>query len=69
MSDHALAIVFRNAHPQRTPIRSELCLLRGDSSSAHRDHPGHANSVDPKDQPRYLQPGNTASIALSQSPF
>ena len=62
MSDHTLAIVFRNAHPQRTPIRSELYLLRDHSSSAHRDYPDHANS----DRPCYLQPRNAASIFLNQ---
>ena len=63
MSDHTLTIVFRNAHPQRTPISSELYLLRDHSSSAHRDCPDYANS----DRPRYLQPGNSASISLNQS--
>ena len=62
MSDHTLAIVFRNAHPQRTPIRSELYLLRA-SSSAHRDDPNDANS----DRPRHLQPENPASISFNQS--
>ena len=63
MSDHTLAIVFRNAHPQRTPIRSELYLLGDHSCSAHRDCPHYANS----DRPRYLQPRNAASISPNQS--
>lgn len=35
MSDRTLAIVFRNPHPQRSPIRTELYLFRRDGSSAH----------------------------------
>jgi hypothetical protein len=33
MSDHTLAIVFRNSQPQRSPIRTELYLFRRDGSS------------------------------------
>ena len=36
--DHTLAIVFRNPHPQRTPMRAKL-YLRGDGSSVHIDYP------------------------------
>ncbi len=66
MSDHTLAITFRNVDPQRTPIRSELCLLRTDSST-HGDGLVQANSADPKDRPHHLQSGDAASISLSQS--
>ena len=52
MSDHALAIVFRNEHPQRTPICSELQVLRSDSSSPYRDNADQTNS----DRLRYQQP-------------
>jgi hypothetical protein len=39
MPDHTLAIVFRNPHPQRSPMRAKLYLLRGDGSSVHIDYP------------------------------
>jgi hypothetical protein len=39
MSDHTLAIVFRNPHPQRSPMRAKLYLLRRDGSSVHIDYP------------------------------
>jgi len=64
MPDRTLAIVFRNAHPQRSPVRSELYLLRRDNSSAHRDYPDEANSVDSKNQPRDLQRRNSLGILL-----
>jgi len=35
MPNHTLAIVFRNPHPQRSPIRTELYLFRRDGSSEH----------------------------------
>ena len=35
MPDHTLAIVFRNPHPQRSPMRAKLYLLRRDGSSVH----------------------------------
>ena len=35
MPDHTLAIVFRNPHPQRSSIRTELYLSRRDGSSAY----------------------------------
>ena len=38
MPDHTLAIVFRNPHPQRSPIRTELSLFRRDGSIAHFDY-------------------------------
>jgi len=38
MPDRTLAIVFRNPHPQRSPIRTELHLFRRDGSSAHIDY-------------------------------
>ena len=38
MSDHKLLIISRNAHPQRTAIRSELYVVQRDSSSAYRDY-------------------------------
>jgi hypothetical protein len=38
MPDRTLAIVFRNPHPQRSPIRTELRLVRRDGSSAHIDY-------------------------------
>ena len=37
MPDRTLAIVFRNPHPQRSPIRTEFYLFRRDGSSAHVD--------------------------------
>jgi hypothetical protein len=33
MSDRTLAIAFRNPHPQRSPIRTELYLFRRNGSS------------------------------------
>ena len=33
MPDHTLAIVFRNPHPQRSPMRAKLYLLGRDGSS------------------------------------
>ena len=38
MPDHTFAIVFRNPHPQRSPMRAKLYLLRPDGSSAHMDY-------------------------------
>ncbi len=64
MSDHTLAVVFRNAHPQRTPICSELQLLRRGSSSPHGDDADQTDS----DRLRYQQPKTEASLSLSQSP-
>jgi hypothetical protein len=32
MSDRTLAIVFRNPHPKRSPIRTELYLFRRDGT-------------------------------------
>ena len=39
MSDHRLAIVFRNPNPQRNPMRAKLYLLRRDGSNVHIDYP------------------------------
>jgi hypothetical protein len=39
MPDRTLAIVFRNPHPHRSPIRTKLYLLRPDGSSVHIDYP------------------------------
>jgi hypothetical protein len=39
MPDHTLAIVFRNPHPRRSPMRAKLYLLRRDGSSVHIDYP------------------------------
>ena len=38
MSDRKLTIVFRNPWPQRSPIRTELYLLRRDGSCTHIDY-------------------------------
>ena len=38
MSDPKLAIVFRNPHPQRSAIYTELDLFRRDGSSTHIDY-------------------------------
>jgi hypothetical protein len=46
MPDRTLAIVFRNPHPQRSPIRTKLYLLRRDGSSVHIDYPHHGESID-----------------------
>ncbi len=35
MPDHTLAIVFRNPRPKRSPIDTELCVLRRDGSISH----------------------------------
>jgi hypothetical protein len=37
MPHNTLAIVFRNPHPQRSPIRARLYVVRLDGSSAHID--------------------------------
>jgi hypothetical protein len=37
MPDHTLAIVFRNPHPQRSPMRAKLYLLRRDGSRVRSD--------------------------------
>jgi hypothetical protein len=39
MPDHTFVIVFRNSHPQRTPMRAKLYLLRREGSSVHIDYP------------------------------
>jgi hypothetical protein len=46
MPDRTLAIVFRNPHPQRSPVRTKLYLLRSDGGSLHIDYP-HQGSIDP----------------------
>jgi hypothetical protein len=38
MSDRTLAIVFRNPHPQRSAIRTQLYLFRRDGSSVQIDY-------------------------------
>jgi hypothetical protein len=38
MSDLTLSIVFRNPHPQRSPIRTELYLFRRDGSCTRVDY-------------------------------
>jgi hypothetical protein len=38
MPDHTCTIVFRNPHPQRSPMRAKLYLLRPDGS-VHIDYP------------------------------
>jgi hypothetical protein len=48
MSDRSLTIVFRNPHPQRSPIRAKLHVLRVDGSIAHTDLPNQANSINSK---------------------
>ena len=46
MSNRTLAIVFRNAHPHSTPVRSELFLLpRKSLGLAH--FTGQTNFADP----------------------
>ena len=53
MSDHTLAIVFRNPDPQRSPIHTELYLLRRDGSCTRIDYtnqgdfhlPGDSNAL------------------------
>ena len=49
MPDHTFAIAFRNPHPQRTPMRAQLYLLRQDGSSVHIDYPdqGAFNQAEP----------------------
>jgi hypothetical protein len=39
MPDHTCTIVFRNPHPQRSPMRAKLYLLRPDGSSVHIEYP------------------------------
>lgn len=39
MPDHTFVIVLRNSHPQRSPMRAKLYLLRQDGSSVHIDYP------------------------------
>ena len=39
MPDHTLAIVFRNPHPQRSPMRAKLYLLGHNGSRVHIDYP------------------------------
>jgi hypothetical protein len=46
MPDGTLTIVFRNPHPQRSPIRTKLYLFRRDGSSVHIDNPHHGESID-----------------------
>ena len=39
MPDHTCTIVARYPHPQRSPMRAKLYLLRPDGSSVHIDYP------------------------------
>ena len=58
MPDHTLAIVFRNPHPQRSPMRAKLYLLRRDGSSVHINYPdqGEFHQTEPI-APRRGSPG------------
>lgn len=38
MPDRTLSIVFRNPHPQRSPITTELYLFRRDGSCTRIDY-------------------------------
>ena len=44
MPDHTRTIVARNPHPQRSPMRAKLYLLRPDGSSLHIDYPDQEGS-------------------------
>jgi hypothetical protein len=48
MPDHILTIVSRNPHPQRSPMRAKLYLLRPDGSSLHMDYPQQSGSMNSK---------------------
>jgi hypothetical protein len=49
MPDPTLAIVFRNPHPQRSPVRTELYLIRRDGSSAHIVYPNQGDFHQPEE--------------------
>ncbi len=65
MPDHTLAIVFRNPHPQRSPIRTEFYLFRRDGSSVHIDYAKQGEFHRPEEStaPRGT-PGNAVSISI-----
>jgi len=45
MPDNTFAIVFRNPHPQRSPMRAKLYLLRREGSSVHIDYPEQGDPI------------------------
>jgi len=47
MPDRRLAVVFRNPHPQRSAIRTELYLFRRDGSSVHIYYPDRGDLQQP----------------------
>jgi hypothetical protein len=56
MSDRTLAIVFRNPHPQRSPIVTELLLFRRDGSSTRINYPNQGAYQRPEEATAALVP-------------
>ena len=59
MPDRKLDIVFRNPHPQRSPVRGEFDLFRRDGSSAHIDHRNRGDFHEPEESTTPRAPGGT----------
>jgi len=62
MPNRTLAIVFRNPHPQRSPIRTELHLFRRDGCGVHIDFANQGESRQPEESTAACTPGNAVSI-------
>ena len=61
MTDHTLAIVFRNPHPQRSAKRTELYLFRRDGRSVHLEYANQGEYIGRRiNAPRV--PGNAVHI-------
>jgi len=64
MPHRTLAIVFRNPHPQRSPIHTELYLFRREGSIVHIDYANQGEFHRPEESTSRVYPGNALSISL-----
>jgi hypothetical protein len=56
MPDRTLSIVFRNPHPQRSPISTELYLFRRDGSCTRIDYTNQGDFRQPEESSSSLAP-------------
>jgi hypothetical protein len=63
MPNRTLAIVFRNPHPQRSPIRTELYLFRRDGSAVHIDYANQDEPHQPEESTAACTSGSAVGIS------
>jgi hypothetical protein len=68
MPERTLAIVFRNPHPQRSPIRSKLYLFQRDGSSVHIDYTHQGESMTRSDRATLSNATNNRYFVIGISP-